>query len=118
MATTSSTSPSSCADRTRRLIERSGPGARVVFTDRYGGVSAAPYDELNLGDHVGDALEAVAENRRRAARSIGGVPQDPRSWVWLRQVHGRAVAHVDTPVPEPPEADAAVTARTDLPLVV
>ena len=28
----------------------------VVITDRWGGVSAAPYAEFNLGDHVGAAL--------------------------------------------------------------
>ena len=50
-------------------------GARVVFTDRHGGVSRAPYATLNLGDHVGDDPAAVAENRTRAARARRpGVP--------------------------------------------
>ena len=38
-------------------------GVRAVFTTRSGGVSAAPYDSMNLGDHVGDLPEKVAANR-------------------------------------------------------
>jgi YfiH family protein len=38
--------------------------------------------------------------------------------VWLRQVHGHEVVTVDGATAEPPEADAAVTARPALPLVV
>ena len=30
------------------------PGVKALQTTRNGGVSAAPYDSLNLGDHVGD----------------------------------------------------------------
>ena len=40
---------------------------RALSTYRSGGASAAPYASLNLGDHVGESLEAVAENRRRLA---------------------------------------------------
>ncbi len=98
----------------------------MVFTDRHGGVSAAPYATANLGDHVDDDPGAVAENRRRIAGALDGVlpgPPDPASWVWLRQVHGRAVVDADAPTPRaggggPPEADAAVTAQAGLPLVV
>jgi polyphenol oxidase len=43
----------------------------AVVTTRHGGVSARPYDSLNLGGHVGDAPEAVAENRRRLAAALG-----------------------------------------------
>ena len=43
----------------------------AVVTTRHGGVSAGPYDSLNLGGHVGDAPEAVAENRRRLAAALG-----------------------------------------------
>jgi YfiH family protein len=48
-----------------------GLGVRAVVTTRHGGVSAAPYDSLNLGDHVGDDPAAVAENRRRVAAELG-----------------------------------------------
>ena len=42
-------------------------GVHAFCSERAGGVSAAPYDTLNLGDHVGDDPLAVAENRRRLA---------------------------------------------------
>jgi len=67
----------------------------------------APYDSLNVGLHVGDAPEAVRENRRRV-REVVGLPAAP---VWLQQVHGTVVADLDVLVPsnEPPQADASVT---------
>src|SRR5256885_16768112 len=41
------------------------PAVRAAFTLRTGGVSAAPFDSLNVGAHVGDAGAAVTENRHR-----------------------------------------------------
>jgi len=64
---------------------------RSAFTLRFGGVSLAPYDSLNLGTHVGDAPEAVRENRRRV-RELLGLPGEPG---WLQQVHGTCVVDVD-----------------------
>jgi len=66
-------------------------GVRALCTLRTGGASAAPYASLNLGDHVGDAAAAVAENRRRLAADAG-LPAEP---MWLRQVHGVGVADLD-----------------------
>jgi len=43
----------------------------AVVTTRHGGVSTGPYGSLNLGGHVGDRPEAVAENRRRLAAALG-----------------------------------------------
>lgn len=40
-------------------------GVKACVTTRAGGVSLAPFDSLNLGDHVDDSPAAVAENRRR-----------------------------------------------------
>jgi YfiH family protein len=99
------------------VIERWLPGARVVFTTRHGGGSAPPYATNNLADHVDDAPAAVAENRRRLGVALG-IPTDPSAWVWLRQVHGRRVVVTDSAFAVPPAADAAVTARPGLPLVV
>ena len=42
-----------------------------AFTTRFGGVSPAPFDSLNLGLHRGDKDENVAENRRRLANALG-----------------------------------------------
>jgi YfiH family protein len=91
---------------------RLGIGAAV--TDRLGGVSAAPYDELNLGDHVGDEPGRVADNRERVRQALGA----PGPFVTMRQVHGTEVAVVDEVPPEPPEADALVTRVRGLVLVV
>ncbi|MCE0447920.1 peptidoglycan editing factor PgeF [Streptomyces tricolor] len=92
-------------------------GAHFAFTDRWGGVSAAPYEELNLGGAVGDAPEAVRDNRELAAKSLG---LDPALVVWMNQVHGADVAVVDEPWGERPvpEVDAVVTARRGLALAV
>jgi YfiH family protein len=92
-------------------------GAHFAFTDRWGGVSAVPYDSLNLGGAVGDDPAAVRANRERAAHALG---REPGRVVWMNQVHGRAVAVVDRPWGEQPvpEADAIVTTRADLTLAV
>ncbi|TGZ18634.1 laccase domain protein [Streptomyces sp. S816] len=92
-------------------------GAHFAFTDRWGGVSAAPYEELNLGGAVGDTPEAVAANRELAAASLG---LDPARVVWMNQVHGAEVAVVDEPwgTRPVPEVDALVTARRGLALAV
>lgn len=62
------------------------PNVRALQTTRQGGTSAAPYDSLNLGGHVGDDPLAVARNRALLGGLLPGEP------VWLEQVHGVAVA--------------------------
>ncbi|MEU5039689.1 peptidoglycan editing factor PgeF [Streptomyces griseorubiginosus] len=92
-------------------------GAHFAFTDRWGGVSAAPYEELNLGGAVGDDPQAVATNRELAAKSLG---LDPARVVWMNQVHGADVEVVSGPWGERPvpEVDAIVTAERGLALAV
>ncbi len=84
---------------------------RAAFTLRTGGVSAPPYDSLNVGAHVGDAAAAVAENRRRVCAQLE-LPAEP---LWLEQVHGIEVLDLDaTRSPASaatPTADAAITRR-------
>jgi len=82
------------------------PGVRALCTKRGGGASAAPFESLNLGAHVGDAAGAVLENRARL-RKAARMPTEPR---WLSQVHGIEVADLDSAVGIP-VADAAVSAR-------
>ncbi|WP_278809644.1 purine nucleoside phosphorylase YfiH [Obesumbacterium proteus] len=68
------------------------PNNVVAFnTTRKGGVSAQPYDALNLGTHVGDDGTVVAENRRRL-KDIIAAPTEP---FWLEQVHGTRVLRLD-----------------------
>ena len=62
---------------------------KACVTTRAGGVSLAPFDSLNLGDHVEDSLEAVLENRRRLSEAFDIQP------AWLRQVHGTRVVEAD-----------------------
>lgn len=62
---------------------------RACVTTRAGGVSLAPFDSLNLGDHVGDDPQAVAENRRRLIERLGCNP------AWLQQVHSADVVEAD-----------------------
>jgi len=99
------------------------PGVRAGISLRDGeGVSAPPFDRLNLGMNSGDDPQAVRENRARLVAALG-LPSDP---VWLRQVHGTAVFAADGAAARgvgpdladapgagagPPEADAAVTRR-------
>jgi hypothetical protein len=96
-------------------------GVEAAFTERTGGVSAAPFDTLNLGAHVGDDPAAVAENRRRVRTGLA-LPSEP---VWMEQVHGADVVDLDAyasresdsrksdshagDTNRPPRADAAVT---------
>ena len=94
---------------------------RALVTTRSGGVSAAPFDSLNLAFHVGDEAGAVVENRRRLFTALNelapcGPPQ------WLQQVHGTTVVEAFS---EPrkraqyfPEADAVTTTHRGLPCVV
>lgn len=60
-------------------------GFRHGFSSREGGVSAAPFDTMNLARNVGDAPEAVAENHARLARAIG---YDVACLAEASQVHG------------------------------
>jgi YfiH family protein len=74
---------------------------RALVTTRSGGVSQVPWKSFNLGDHVGDAPAAVAENRRRLREYLPGEP------LWLKQVHG--VTCIDSQRASTNEADAAFT---------
>ena len=59
------------------------------FSTRVGGVSPAPWDELNLGGSCGDDPERVSENFRRFCAAIG---TDPDCLVKNQQVHGTGCA--------------------------
>jgi copper oxidase (laccase) domain-containing protein len=83
-------------------------GVRAVFTTRAGGVSAAPYDSLNLGSHVGDKPDSVAANRALLERATG------TQAVFLNQVHGSAVLALDAGTPNGQSADACVTLQRKL----
>jgi YfiH family protein len=75
---------------------------KSCITTRTGGVSVAPFDSFNLGDHVEDQPESVATNRLSLTSQLHVQP------AWLRQVHGVTVAEADPSVVV--EADASWTA--------
>ena len=64
------------------------PGVLACMTTRAGGRSLAPFDSLNLADHVGDDEASVLRNRESLARRLQVQPQ------WLRQVHGCSVVEL------------------------
>jgi purine-nucleoside/S-methyl-5'-thioadenosine phosphorylase / adenosine deaminase len=80
-------------------------GVMAAVSTRQGpGVSEAPYARLNLGLRSGDDVAAVAVNRRAVAEALA-LPAPP---LWLRQVHGIAVADAASAGDDEPVADAAV----------
>jgi YfiH family protein len=82
-----------------------GP-VELAFTDRLGGVSAAPYGELDLALEGADAGGARAENHRLLLADFA--PSD--ELCDLHQVHGATVALVDDCEPVArPDADGIVT---------
>ena len=75
----------------------------ALMSTREGGVSAAPYDSLNLGRSVGDDAQAVAENRRRFTAALDGARP-----VWLSQVHGARVLRLRADSHDGETADASI----------
>lgn len=66
-------------------------GIPHAFTTRVGGVSAPPFDTLNLGRGVGDAPEAVRANRALVLSVLG---RDLAAHVEASQAHGAKAAVV------------------------
>ena len=61
------------------------------FSARQGGVSAPPYDTLNMALHVEDDPAAVWENRRRYCAALG---LSAERICTPRQVHGTEIVRV------------------------
>jgi YfiH family protein len=88
----------------------------LAFTDRYGGVSAVPFDELNLALVTDDDPDAVSENWRRLLADFA-----PGSFVAdMRQEHGPRVQVVDDwrSASWPPRCDGVVAAQPGVVLAV
>jgi len=83
----------------------------ALITTRQGGVSANPYDSLNLALHVGDDEQSVLQNRKLMADAIG----EDLDFQWLSQVHGNSVLTLDQGlVDESTEADAIYTRENNI----
>ena len=100
-------------------------GIVVAFTERTGGVSAAPYSSLNLAYHVGDEASDVDQNRTRTLRALG-LDESLGHLTSAEQVHGTHPAIVSFSAIPPavlpgsvaPATDALITAEPDVPLLL
>jgi YfiH family protein len=106
------------------LLRPHRAGLLAGCTGRNGGVSEPPYDELNVGLHVGDDPRVVLENRQRVAQALG---VELSSFVIPQQVHRgevRVVTTADrgrgvlTDEDALPEADALITREVGVVLAV
>lgn len=79
------------------------PQVQALMTDRHGGVSQAPWDSMNVGDHVGDSLQNTRVNRQLLRDVIGARP------VFLNQVHGVQSVLLDTSSENGTQADACIS---------
>ena len=76
---------------------------RALCSTRAGGASVAPFDALNLGDHVGDDPAHVAANRAIFQRATGAQP------VFLSQVHGQHAVWLSDKTAPGTQADGCIT---------
>lgn len=84
---------------------------KAYASTRRGGVSAEPYQGLNLGAHVGDDAAHVRENRQLLSRVLN-LPSEP---CWLNQVHGIDCVNLPGQLAQ---ADAACTTQVNQVCVV
>lgn len=84
---------------------RAPASVHAVCTTRSGGVSVAPFDSLNLADHVGDLPANVANNRSILQQALVAKP------VLLAQVHGTRVVRLTVDTADDIEADACYTTQ-------
>jgi YfiH family protein len=107
---------------------RTEHGIVVAFTERAGGVSAPPFDTLDLAAHVGDVAGRVDENRDRLLSALG-LEHVRGRLTTAAQVHGSNVAVVgggeagsgafaDGGRPPVPAADGLMTSLEDTPLML
>lgn len=93
-------------------------------TYRYGGVSEGSFNSFNMGLHVGDTPDAVAENRKRLAQVLG---VDSSRLTCGEQVHGVGVTRVTEELvgkgafswdDSIPDSDAIHTNLVEVPLLL
>ena len=97
------------------IIQPQWPAPATVSafcTTRIGGVSAVPFDSLNLALHVGDDTARVTANRERLREQLG-LPAEP---CWINQTHGTRALILEQDSER--DADAAITRRAGTVAVV
>jgi len=85
---------------------------RYLISDRFGGVSPAPYESLNLALHVGDEVENVQKNRLLFFSKAG-----VKNAQFANQVHSNGIKYISN-FSAPFECDGMITNQKELPLVV
>lgn len=83
-----------------------------LTTSRYPGFSSPPFNENNLGLHVGDQECHVIANREALKKSLA-LPSHPQ---WLSQIHSTKAVVIEED--ESREADAAITRSKDTVLAI
>ncbi|MDD5716360.1 MAG: peptidoglycan editing factor PgeF [Sulfuricurvum sp.] len=89
----------------------------ACFTTRHGGVSSSPYENANLAFHVGDKRVDVLTNHDLLAAQMN---YNRRNLIHMRQIHSDKIVVVDQNLTfnTPPECDALITNRLNIPLMV
>jgi hypothetical protein len=86
------------------------------ITSRYGGVSEAPYDSLNLALHVGDKPLKVLENRTLVAKKYDFYIEN---LIYMDQVHGCNIEVIkDCSINKIENCDGIITNVKNIPLMV
>lgn len=83
---------------------------KAFSSTRLGGFSSAPFQGLNLGNHVGDDTNVVERNRQWLFEQA----QMPSKPIWLNQTHSTAVLESYEPTDEVLDADGLFTSATDV----
>lgn len=118
----SQNNPTSITYEYSPLLERFPLTHGVTY--RYGGVSEGSFNSFNMGLHVGDTPDAVAENRKRLAQMLG---VDSHRLTCGEQVHGVGVTRVTEELvgrgafswdDSIPDSDAIHTNLVEVPLLL
>lgn len=90
----------------------------ACFTTRHGGISHFPYTSNNLAFHVGDNVHNVLANHNLLANKLG---YERSKLIHMRQIHSDTIICVDDGMlnfDTPPQCDALITNRPNIPLMV
>ncbi len=87
----------------------------AFFTNRYAGVSKAPFDSLNVSENIGDNVENVIKNRQIIADENGFLLDN---LVYMKQIHSNNVKVInDSFVSKKEDTDALITEKRKIPLM-
>ena len=85
---------------------------KYFISDRADGVSASPYDSLNIAYHVGDDATSVGQNRQILYEKAGIEMAQ-----FANQVHGDKICYIDRFI-TPPDCDGLITDKPNIPLAI